>query len=172
MKEGLTRREREITDIKKIAEILKKEKVIHIGLTNGDEPYVVPMNYGFTMDGEGKLTIYLHGAMQGKKLDLIRKNPKIFFSIESDIRAFDGKVACQYGTSYYSVMGKGTAKILDDTEEKKQGLSIFMKSQTGKDFTFNDKLVSAVAIIKIDISHYTAKHRPLPVQTEELNQRN
>lgn len=166
MKEGLTRREREITDIEKIVEILQKEKVIHIALTDGDEPYVIPINYGFTMEN-GKLTVYLHGATEGKKLDLIRKNPKVFFSVESDIIPFSGQVACQFGTSYYSVMGKGVAEILEDVEEKKRGLSVFMKSQTGKDFEFNDRMVSAVAVIKIDVSQYTAKHRPLPIQNQK-----
>ena len=50
MVQGLTRREREITNIEEITKILEKENIIHIGLVDGDEPYVVPMNYGFTMD--------------------------------------------------------------------------------------------------------------------------
>ena len=170
MTPGLTRREREITDIPEILKILDKSKIVHIGLVDGDEPYVVPMNYGFTMD-DGKLTIYLHGATEGKKLDLIRDNPKIFFSIESGITAFSGgNIACQYGTSYSSVMGKGIAEILENPEEKMAGLSIFMKSQTGRDFQFNERMVSAVAVIKIDVSEYTAKHRPIPIQNQkEMN---
>ena len=50
MIQGLTRREREITDLEEIIKILEKENIIHIGLVDGDEPYVVPMNYGFTME--------------------------------------------------------------------------------------------------------------------------
>lgn len=166
MTPGITRREREITDIEKITEILNKANIVHIALVDGDEPYVVPMNYGFTMEN-GKLTLYLHGATEGKKLDLMRANPKVFFSIEADIIAFEGNVACQYGTSYSSVMGKGTATILEKAEEKIKGLSIFMKSQTGVSFEFNERMVSALAVIKINVSDYTAKHRPLPVQNKK-----
>ena len=167
MIQGLTRREREITDIEEIIKILERENIIHIGLVDGDEPYVVPMNYGFTMY-DGKLTLYLHGATEGKKLDLIRANPKIFFSVESEIIAFSGgNIACQYGTSYSSVMGKGIAEILENPEDKMTGLSIFMKSQTGRDFQFNERMVSAVAVIKIDVSDYTAKHRPIPIQNQK-----
>ena len=129
-------------------------------MVDGDEPYVVPMNYGYTME-EGKLTLYLHGAKWGRKLDLMRANPKVFFSIECDVQPFDGDIACRYGTSYSSILGKGTAEILEDVEEKKAGLSIFMKTQTGKDFTFDDKMVSIVSVIKINVSAYTAKHRPV-----------
>ena len=164
---GLTRREKLITDIDTVIDILEKSKVVHLGLVDGDEPYVVPMNYGFTME-EGKLTIYMHGATEGKKLDLLRANPKVFFSIESGITAFSGgNIACQYGTSYSSVMGKGVAEILENPEDKMAGLSIFMKSQTGRDFQFNERMVSAVAVIKIYVSEYTAKHRPIPIQNQK-----
>ena len=160
MKEGITRREREITDPAQILEVLNKTKIVHIGMVDGDEPYVVPMNFGFTME-EGKLTLYLHGAKWGRKLDIMRANPKVFFSLECDVQPFEGDIACRYGTAYASVMGRGTAEILEDVEEKKTGLSIFMKSQTGKDFTFDEKMVSIVSVIRIDVAEYTAKHRPM-----------
>lgn len=162
MKQGLTRREREITDINEILKILDKSKIVHIGLVDGDEPYVVPMNYGYTYEN-AKFTIYMHGATEGKKLDIMRKNPKVFFSIECDIEPFDGQVACQYGTSYSSIMGKGVAQILETPDEKMQGLTLFMKTQTGLDFEFNERLVSAVSVIKIDVNELTAKHRPKPI---------
>lgn len=159
--DGLTRREKLITDTDVVEEILKKAKVLHLGLVDGDEPYVVPMNYGHTFEN-GKLTLWLHGANRGRKLDVMRKNPKIFFSMECDITPFEGEVACKYGISYSSLMGKGTAEIIDDVEVKKQALTHLMKTQTEKDFQFNDKLVSVVSIIRIDVSEYTAKHRPAP----------
>lgn len=162
MKQGLTRREREVTDINEILKILDKSKIVHIGLVDGDEPYVVPMNYGYTYENE-KLTLYLHCATEGKKLDIIRKNPKVFFSIESDIEPFSGQVACQYGTSYSSVMGKGTVSIKEEPQDKMKYLSLFMKTQTGLDFEFNERLVSAVSVIKINVTSFTAKHRPKPI---------
>lgn len=162
MTPGLTRREREITDINEILKILDKSKFVHIGLVDGDEPYVVPMNYGYTYENDA-LTLYLHGATEGKKLDLMRANPKVFFSIECDIEPFSGQVACQYGTSYSSVMGKGVAEILEAPEDKMTGLTRFMKTQTGIDFEFNERLVSAVSVIKINVTSFTAKHRPKPI---------
>ena len=159
MKKGITRREREVTDPSRICEILDKSMVLHLGMVDGDEPYVVPMNYGYTME-DGKLTVYLHGALWGRKLDIIRVNPKVFFSLECDVVPFAGDIACRYGTTYASVMGRGTAEILTDVDEKKKGLSVLMKTQTGKDFTFEDKMVSIVSVIKIDVAEYTAKERP------------
>lgn len=157
----MTRREREVTDMNQIIDFLNRGKIIHLGLCDGDQPYVVPMNYGYIMD-EGKLTFYLHGAMKGYKYEVMEKNPKVSFSIECDVQGFPGKVACQYGTAYSSVMGKGTIEILKNVEDKEQALSLFMKTQTGMDFEFNEKLVSIVNVMKITVDEYTAKQRPMP----------
>ena len=159
--QGMTKRERQITDEKQIMAILDAGKVLHLGLAVDNEPYVVPMNYGYTME-DGKLTLYLHSALQGKKLDMIRKNPSVFFEIDCDRMPFEGRVPCQYGLVYSSIMGRGTARIVEDVEEKKQAMTVLMKTQTGKDFSFEDRLVSIVAVIRIDVEEYTAKHRPLP----------
>lgn len=159
--DGLTRREKLITDIKTVTEILNKSKVLHLGLVDGDEPYVVPMNYGYTFEND-KLTIWLHGSKSGRKYDVIRKNPKVFFEMECDLEPFSGEVACKYGLSYSSLMGRGIATVIEDVEEKKTALSVLMKTQTEKDFEFTDKLASVVGIIKIEVSDFTAKHRPAP----------
>ena len=53
---------------------------------------------------------------------------------------------------------------LINSEEKQKGLKILMKTQVNKDFEFNEKLASVVAIIKIEASEFTAKHRPLPTK--------
>ena len=158
---GMTRRERQVTDMNEIIRILDTAQVLHLGLVDGDEPYVVPMNYGYIMENE-KLTIYLHGAPRGRKIDLIRKNPKIFFEADCDITPFEGDVACRYGITYSSIMGRGTAEIIDDTDEKREALTFLMKTQTDKDFVFDEKIVNIVSVIKLDISEYTAKHRPMP----------
>ena len=159
--QGMTKRERQVTDPIQIRRILDTGKVLHLGLAVNDEPYVVPMNYGYTME-DGKLVLYLHCAHQGKKLDMIRANSRVFFEIDCDHKPFEGEKPCQYGLVYSSVMGRGTASIVADVEEKKQAMTILMKTQTGKDFTFEDRLVSIVTVVRIDVAEYTAKHRPLP----------
>ena len=159
--QGMTKRERQITDPKQIEAILDASKVLHLGLAVDNEPYVVPLNYGYTME-DGKLVIYLHSAQRGKKLDMIRSNPRVFFEMDCNRVPFEGVMPCQYGMVYSSIMGRGLAHIVEDVEEKKKAMTILMKTQTGKDFTFEDRLVSMVAVIRVDVAEYTAKHRPLP----------
>ena len=159
--QGMTKRERQVTDEQQILKILDDGKVLHLGLAVDNEPYVVPMNYGYTHEN-GQLVLYLHSALQGKKLDMIRANPRVFFEIDTDLVPFEGEKPCQYGLAYSSVMGRGTARIVEDVEDKKQAMSVLMKTQTGKDFSFEDRLVGIVAVIRIDVAEYTAKHRPIP----------
>ena len=161
MANGMTRRERQVTDIGDIIKILDSAKVLHLGLCVDNEPYVVPMNYGYCME-DGKLTLYLHSATQGRKLDMIRANPTVFFCIDCDRMPFDGDKPCQYGLAYSSVMGRGTAEIVEDAQEKMQAMTCLMKTQTGRDFAFHERLVSIVSVIRIDVAEFTAKHRPLP----------
>ena len=157
----MRKREREVTDPEEIRSILDTCKILHLGLSDEGQPYVVPLNYGYLLEN-GTLIFYLHGATEGYKYDVIRKNPKVSFAMECDTIPFEGKVACQYGMSYRSLMGMGKAEIVTDVKEKQLGLTILMKSQTEKDFEFNEKLVSIVNVIKITVDHYSAKKRPLP----------
>ena len=158
----MRRRDREVTDINEIKHILDTGKTLHLGLVDEGKPYIVPMNYGYAFE-DRKLVFYVHGALEGRKLDIIQSNPVCCVQIECDVVPFGGKVACQFGVSYYSLDGFGSAKILTDPQEKMSALSILMKTQTSQDFEFNEKLVSIVSVIRIECDSYTAKHRPLPV---------
>ena len=159
--QGMTKRERQITDEYQIRAILDTAKVLHLGLCVDNEPYVVPMNYGYVMEGE-KLTLYLHSAVRGKKLDMMKANSRVFFELDCDWVPFESEKPCQYGLAYSSVMGRGKAALVEDVEEKMAAMTALMKTQTGKDFTFNERLVSIVAVVRIDVAEYTAKHRPIP----------
>ena len=125
MSRGMTRREREITDIDEIRGILDRAKIVHVGMVDGNRPYVVPMNYGYTLN-DGKLTFYLHGAMRGRKLDVIRANPNVFVELDTDIVPFEGEVACKYGLCYSSVMGEGVAFVADCACIDEANLQVFL----------------------------------------------
>ena len=63
--EGMTKRERQVTDEQQIRGILDRAKFLHLGLAVNNEPYVVPMSYGYTHEN-GRLVLYLHSAVRGK----------------------------------------------------------------------------------------------------------
>ena len=62
----MRRKDREVTDIAVVEDILKRAAVVHLGMADGGKPYVVPMHYGYTFQ-DGVLILYVHGAHTGKK---------------------------------------------------------------------------------------------------------
>ena len=147
----MTRRELEVKDMNEIRMILDESKVMHLGLVDEGMPYIVPMNYGYVME-EGKLTLYLHSSVKGYKLDVMAKNPLCCFEMETGLEPFEGDVACKYGIAYWSLMGRGKISFVEDVEENKQAMTILMRTQTAKEFEFNDKLVGVVTVLRIDVS--------------------
>ena len=89
----------------------------------------------------------------------------MFIEIDTDVVPFEGITPCHYGNGYSSIMGEGVAELVEDAEGKKEALSILMKTQTGKDFEFNDRMVSVVTVIRIHVTEFTAKKRPLPANS-------
>ena len=114
----MRRIDRAVTDNQQITFIIEQAKVVHIGMIDNDRPYVVPMQYGFIFN-EGKLTLYVHCAKEGRKLDILKKNPCVFIELETNVAIVSGgDVPCKYGSEYASVMGDGTAFFVEDVKEK------------------------------------------------------
>lgn len=162
----MLRRDREITVHEDFVRILDQCEVVHVGMHDGEKIYVLPMNFGYVFEDE-KLVLYLHCGMKGKKLDLLRENPYVFIEMDCEHQLIEGKKACTYGYTYASIMGDGKAEIIEDPQEKIKGMEVLMKTITGKDFEFNERLVSIVNVIKITLDEYTGKRRPLRPYGEE-----
>lgn len=155
----MRRQDREVTNAEEIKAFLDNCKVCRLGLLDENKPYIVPMNMAYEIKEE-KLSIYFHCAKEGKKIDLIQANPNVAFEMDKEISLVEGDVPCQYSYRYESIIGSGTASIVQDEAEKIKALTMIMKHQTGKDFdTFekNPKLLSAVCIIRVDAEEYSCK---------------
>lgn len=156
----MRRKDREVTDPTRIEEILSTAKVLHLGMVDEGRPYVVPLHYGFEHAGDG-VTFWCHGARQGRKIDVLSANPQVFVELECDVEDVSGgDVACGYGSLYASIMGDGTARLVEDPAEKVHGLKVLMRTQTGRDFEIPEARAEAVAVIRIDVPAITAKSRP------------
>lgn len=150
----MRRKEREIKSKKEIEGIIKKAIVCRLGLSVNDQPYIVPLNFGYE-----KNELHFHCSKAGKKLDMIRKNNHVCFEIESDMELIKSEHACVGWTMHYaSVIGFGKAFIVDELEEKKRSLEIIMKQYTGKKgYEYTEKNLRGVGIIKVLIESMTGK---------------
>lgn len=154
----MRRKDREVTDREEIRAILEHARVLHLGLNDDGAPYVVPMHYGFELDGE-RLTFYMHGANEGHKLDLLRRDGRAFVEIDTDEELIPGASACKWGACFASIMASGKVSVVGDTEEKCRALALLMKTQTGRDFVFGPQEAAAVTVLRFDAGEFTAKAR-------------
>ncbi len=148
---------REIKDAAAVEAVLKKERVCRLGLCDGEWPYVVPVNYGFA---NGRL--YFHSAVEGKKIDLLRRNDRVCFEVESETAVVADEKPCDYTTRYRSVIGWGRARFLETPEEKLRGLKILMKHHQGPTDNFRESVLDVTAVVEIEIMEMTGKASPAP----------
>ena len=156
----MRRQDRMVTNIDEIKGILSSTRIIHLGMMDGDYPYVVPLHFGYEIVDD-ILYIYVHGYHAGKKFNLIQENPHVFIEIDGNDEALvsGGDIPCKYSSVYSSVMGRGEATYLERVDEKDHGLQVLMKHQTSREFPFTDAMVNSVGVVQIKVVDYTAKRR-------------
>lgn len=154
----MRRTDREITDDLEKIKVLEECKVCRIGMNDNGNVYVVPLNFGYTYNN-GKLVLYFHCAKEGRAIDVIKENNHVCVEMDCEHSLITADVPCKYGYTYASLIGNGTAKIVENTSEKIAALTILMKHQTGKEFSFDQKMVGSVAVIKVDVADFSCKRK-------------
>jgi nitroimidazol reductase NimA-like FMN-containing flavoprotein (pyridoxamine 5'-phosphate oxidase superfamily) len=148
----LRRKEKEITDIKEIESIIQKSQVCRLALADEGLPYIVPLCFGY----KNKM-LYFHSAKEGQKIDILRRNRQVCFEFDIDARVRSGKTACAWGMGYKSVIGYGTASLVEDPEEKQKALDIIMRQYSEGEFEYSAKNLAEMLVIKVVISAMTGK---------------
>lgn len=148
----MRRSEKEINDIKEIEEVIQEAICCHIGLVDGDEPYVVAVNFGYK-----DKALYFHGASEGRKINLIKKNNKICFELETDVEMTRAEESCQWGMQYRSVIGMGRAHILEGDKARANALRVIASHYIQGEFTFLKDSLDKTTVIRIDIENMTGK---------------
>ena len=169
----MRRKDREVLGDENIAKIIEQCTTCHVAMVDdAGVPYVIPLSFGYSLK-DGVLELYFHCAHVGKKLDCIRKNPNVAFSmcVENRIEIHED-VYCKSGRFYASVVGQGKAEIVEDSAEKCRGLSLLMERQAAgaphssgsapsmhapHKFEFTPAQAAAVTVFNITSTNYTGK---------------
>ncbi len=155
----MRRKDREVTKVEEQLSILNDCKVCRIAVQDAQGLYIVPLNFGYSYE-EGRLTLYFHSALSGRKIRAIEENGAVAFEMDCRHRLIEAEDACKYGYAFGSIIGSGTASIVQDTKEKQKALSLLMKHQTGKDFVFGSRQADAVTVFQLDVAAFSVKeHR-------------
>lgn len=155
----MRRSDREITDFNEIVRVMGKCDVLRLAMHDGDYPYILPMNFCADIEGTN-IVIYLHGAGEGKKIDLIKSNEKVGFEMDCSHRLVPGDIACSYTMEYESVIGKGTISIASGDDAKIHALNLLMaKYALNREFKFSKEALAATVVFKLSVSGLTGKRR-------------
>jgi nitroimidazol reductase NimA-like FMN-containing flavoprotein (pyridoxamine 5'-phosphate oxidase superfamily) len=90
--------------------VLAEQRLCVIAITDGAEPYAIPLFYGF--DGE---TVFL-GISEGKKTRILDENPRVCVSV-NDIGP---------GDAWRSIMVAGRAEVVTDAAERERAVQVLM----------------------------------------------
>jgi uncharacterized protein len=150
----MRRKDREIADRAAMEAIIRSGRVCHLAMSDGGQPYVVPLSYGYR-DG----VLYLHGAPEGRKIDVLKRNAAVCFDIVSECELVSAPTACGWSMKYRSVIGFGTASFVADADEKAEALGVVMRQYSTGTFAFPPEAVAKTTVIRVDIQSMTGKQR-------------
>lgn len=153
----MRRSDREITDFQEIVEVIEKCEVCRLAMHDKEYPYIVPVNYGMQLE-ENKIVLYFHGATEGKKYQLMEKNPKVCFEVDCNHGLYTSQEKGNCTMAYESVIGFGTIHMIPD-EEKYDALCILMKHYHKEDFAFNQAVMPQTRVWKLVVGSCTGKRR-------------
>lgn len=163
MQRPMRRQDRAVTDPEAIHAIVRDCRVFRLGLVDEGEPYIVPMNFGYTF-ADDRFALYFHGAREGRKIDAMRAHPRVCFEMDTGHQLIEAEESARYSFAFASVIGYGTVEFLETPEAKREGLRHLMAHQTGRaePFHFPDAALNATAVFRLPVDEISGKIRPLP----------
>ena len=125
--------------------------VLSVNEDNG-YPYGVPVSYAYA-DGR----IYFHCAREGYKVDLLKKDPHVSFTVVAQ----DDIIPEDFNTLYISAIAFGRARLVDDPEEMRKIhgyiLDKYSKGHEESGGRYLDSSISEIYMVEITVDHITAK---------------
>lgn len=155
----MRRKEREITSDERIDAVIARCDCCRLALADADAPYIVPLNFGYRRAGE-KVIFYFHGAREGRKIELIHKNRRAGFELDTNHALHPHEQACGHSFRYQSVVGRGSVSFVTDEAEKTAALRLIMAKYTAQDdWSFEENALHATAVFKLEVEEMTCKER-------------
>jgi len=154
----MRKKEREITEYSAIESVITDSDVCRIAFADGNMPYIVTMNFGYT--GGKQKRFYFHCANEGRKLEMLAKNNFVCFELDTSHHVYSGSVACDWGTKYRSVVGYGYIRVSQNMEEKRTSLDKIMEHYGAKGpFEYNSKIFEKTTVLILEVTEMTGKEK-------------
>jgi len=153
---NMRRADRAIIDPARIDAILQSATVCRLAFAIANEPYLVPLSFGVA--GTVPYRLYFHAAPRGRKLDMMRENPRVCFEVEGRTDLRSGEGTCDWTMIYESIIGYGRLTEVSDPGEKRLGLECIMRHHGAEGpLDFPDAMLAKTAVIRLDVTELTGK---------------
>ncbi len=97
-------------------------------------------------------------APEGRKIDLLRKNSRVGFELDTGHAVNAGESACGYSFRFQSVIGTGTVWFVGEPKDKEAALRQIMRHYAGEaDWLFDSRALAAVTILRMDVETLACK---------------
>ena len=166
----MRRQDREIKDPSVILDIINSLPIGHLAMIDAGKPYGVTMNYLSELDADRNAVLYFHGAKEGRKAEILARDPHVYFFAERD----DGPkvIVRPNGTKsvtnlYVSVAGEGVMELMEDAAEKRRVLLTMANAFSDEPIeSIPDAVVERTAVWKLVLNGVTGKSNP-PLTPQE-----
>lgn len=155
----MRQKNREITDFNEKIEVMKKCDVCRLALNDDGYPYIIPLNFGMSVEGK-KVTLYFHSALEGYKVDLMKRDNRASFEMDRNhlLQYFEDKGYCTM--SYESIIGKGKIRILNPDEKMNALRKLMAQYHNGDENKyFNPTAVERTLVYALDVEEIAGKRK-------------
>ena len=150
--------DREIKSKEEIIDIIKRCDVIRLAFNNGDYPYILPLNFGFEVKND-KVIFYLNSALEGTKVDIMKKDNRASFEMDTkhELQYYEERGYCTM--SYESIIGRGRIRILPEDEKMNALKKLMGHYHKSEDTYFNPAAMSRTLVYSLEVEEMTAKRK-------------
>lgn len=156
----MRRKDREVTDFGSIIRMIDACEIVRLGLADGEFPYIVPVNFAYAVEGR-KVCFYIHGAMAGRKYELLSRKPCCSFEMDVPLGIDCIAQTKEITTRYRSVMGKTRVEFLEGGEKRQALDAIAARYAQTRDFAYSKAALPRTAVAKLTVTEMTAKENPV-----------
>ncbi|HEX7503133.1 MAG TPA: pyridoxamine 5'-phosphate oxidase family protein, partial [Acidobacteriota bacterium] len=117
---ALRRKEKEIKDPAEMKAVLAAAKYVTVAMCRGDEPYLVTLSHGYD---EKRNAVYFHCAREGKKIEILAANNRVWGQAILDRGYADGR--CDH--LFASIQFRGRVSFVEEEAEKRHALAVMIR---------------------------------------------
>ena len=148
----MRRKDKEIKDKDQIEQVIQDARVCHLAVADNGQPYVVPLNFGYRNG-----VVYFHSAREGRKIDMLKTNPRVCLAFSNPGKVVRGDTACKWGQAFESVIAFGEAHLVEGEDERRAGLDAIMAHYDGPEGEYPESKLKITTVIAVTINTMTGK---------------